>query len=91
MYLAFTPTEQLCAALSCSPVPIPLLQRDNIIFSPGLIPRLSINVGEKNRALYQMYVHELDIAAFIPSVTVRSMTNDVLQKMTYWEDIGQVC
>ena len=24
-----------------------------------------------------MYAHELDIAAFIPSITIRSMTNDV--------------
>ena len=43
------------------------------------------NTGEENRAWYQMYAHALDIAAFIPSVTVRSMTIDVLQKMTYWK------
>ena len=30
--------------------------------------------------------HALDIAAFISSVTIRSMTYTCLQKMTYWED-----
>ena len=44
----------------------------------SLVPRLSINAGEENRAWwYQTYVHALDIAAFIPSATIRLMTNDV--------------
>ena len=55
----------------------------------GAIPQLasypsSINTGVDNRAWYQTYVHALDIAAFIPSVTIRSMTNDVF---TEWEDV----
>ena len=33
--------------------------------------------GRKKRAWYQMHTHALDIASFIPSVTVSSMTNDV--------------
>ena len=37
----------------------------------------SSKAGEENRAWYQTYAHALDIAAFIPSVTLRSMTNDV--------------
>ena len=44
---------------------------------PSLVPRLSINAGEEYRAWYQTYAHALDIAVLIPSVTVRSMTNDV--------------
>ena len=46
------------------------------------------NAGAENRAWYQMYAHALDIAAFIPSITIRSMTNDLLQKMTYWVDVN---
>ena len=38
----------------------------------------SINVGAENRAWYQTYSHALDIAVFIPSVSIRSMTNDVI-------------
>ena len=34
----------------------------------------------QNRAMYQTYAHASDIAAFIPSVAVRSMTNDVFTK-----------
>ena len=34
-------------------------------------------MGAENRAWYQMYSHALDIAAFIPSITIRSMTNDI--------------
>ena len=41
-------------------------------FAPSLVPRLSINAGEENRAWYQM--HALDIA--IPSVTIRMVRND---------------
>ena len=37
----------------------------------------SINAGAENRAWYEMYSHALDIAAFISSVTIRVMTNDV--------------
>ena len=33
--------------------------------------------GEENRAWHPTYAHALDIVAFIPQVTVRSMTNDV--------------
>ena len=46
----------------------------------SLVPRLSINAGAENRLYftwYQTYAHALDIAAIIPSVTVKSMTNDV--------------
>ena len=32
--------------------------------------------GAENRAWYQTYAHALDIVAFIPSVTIRLMTND---------------
>ena len=37
----------------------------------------SNNAGAKNRAWYQTYAHALDIAACIPSTTIRSLTNDV--------------
>ena len=36
-----------------------------------------VNAGAENRAWYQTYAHALDIAAFIPSVTIRLMANDV--------------
>ena len=55
---------------------------------PSLVPRLSINVGEDSRARHQTYAHVLDIAAFIPPVTVRSMANDVFyRRLLYWEDV----
>ena len=36
-----------------------------------------LRLRTENGAWYQTYAHALDTAAFIPSVTVRSMTNDV--------------
>ena len=37
----------------------------------------SIKAGAENRAWFQTYAHALDIAAFIPPVTVKSTTNDL--------------
>ena len=36
--------------------------------------------GQKKRAWYQTHMHALDIASFIPLVTVSSMTNDVFKE-----------
>ena len=44
----------------------------------------SIARGRKIEPGYQTYAHALDIAALIP---MTMMTNDVLMKMTYWEDV----
>ena len=48
----------------------------------SLVPRLSINAG----GWYQTYVYALDIAAFIPSVTVRMTTNYVFAEDDLLED-----
>ena len=40
----------------------------------------SIKTGEDNTAWYQMYAHVLNIAAFIPTVSIRTMTNDIFRE-----------
>ena len=46
----------------------------------------TFDMGEEKKAWYQTFLHELDIAAFIPSVSVRMMRNDIFA-MTYGEDV----
>ena len=61
--------------------PVYLISADRVLYiNLNLVPRLSIMRGQKKRAWYQMHTHALDIASFIPSVTVSSMNNDVFTK-----------